>query len=94
MGKRNEELTLEALVNLLDGQEEQQALIEAGSRIREIISELSDINVLNASLIHNALEYIEYSMNVMQTSINQNPATYSVRGGQIQEDSGLFDARN
>jgi hypothetical protein len=29
----------------------------------------------------------------MKTSINKDPAMYSVKGGQLQEDSGFFDSR-
>jgi flagellar biosynthesis/type III secretory pathway chaperone len=94
MGKRNVELTLEALVGLLDGQEEQKKLKEAGKRLRNILDELAAVNDLNASLIQNALEYIEYSVNVMQSSINQNPTMYTVKGGKLKEDTSLFDAKN
>jgi flagellar biosynthesis/type III secretory pathway chaperone len=94
LNKKGEELTLAALVDLLKDQNEKNALVEVGSRIRDIMNELSEINALNASLIQNALEYIDYSLNVMKTSINQNPATYSVKGGQLQEDESLFDARH
>jgi flagellar biosynthesis/type III secretory pathway chaperone len=93
MGKKADDLTLAALIELMKEQDVQAGLAEVGKKIRETLEALSDANDLNASLIQNALEYIEYSMNVMKTSINKDPAMYSVKGGQLQEDSGFFDSR-
>jgi flagellar biosynthesis/type III secretory pathway chaperone len=94
MGKKAADLNLDKLLELLEGQAEHAQLVTIGQKMRDILNELSEINVLNASLIQNALEYIEYSLNVMQTSVNQSPTTFSVKGGQLQEGDGLFDARN
>jgi flagellar biosynthesis/type III secretory pathway chaperone len=93
MGKKADELTLSALIELMDGQEVRGKLTEAGNKIRDTLTALSDANDLNASLIQNALDYLEYSVNVIQTSVNQGPATFSVKGGQLKEDNGLFDSR-
>jgi flagellar biosynthesis/type III secretory pathway chaperone len=94
MGKSVEDLTLSALAELMKEQDVQAGLVEAGEKIRATLEQLSEANDLNATLIQNALEYIEYSMNVMKTSMNQNPSLYTVKGGQLQEDTGLFDSRN
>jgi flagellar biosynthesis/type III secretory pathway chaperone len=94
MGKNEKDMTLATLIELMEGQAEHAELIETGNKIRGIIEELSNVNVFNASLIENALDYIEYSMNVMQTSVNQNHLpTYSVKGGHIREGDSLYDSR-
>ena len=85
-------VTLSELTNALKGQDEHGELVKAGEKIRNTLNELAQENSTNASLIQNALDYIEYSMNVIQTSFNQSPAAFP--GGQAQEEASLFDASN
>jgi flagellar biosynthesis/type III secretory pathway chaperone len=93
--ERNEsELTVSELIESMEGQEEQEALKETADRIRGILAELSDINVLNASLIDNALDYIEYSMNLIRTGMNKNPAVYNLKNGEPAAESNLLDFQN
>jgi len=68
LGKRGQDMDLKALLEAMEGQAEQQPLREAGEKLRGILAELKEANEFNASLIQNALEYIDYSLNVIRTS--------------------------
>jgi flagellar biosynthesis/type III secretory pathway chaperone len=86
-------VTLSELADALKGQDEHAELVSTGEKIRKTLNELTQENNLNASLIQIELDYIEYSINVIQTSANQSPADFST-GGAHRESAGLFDARN
>ena len=94
LGKEGEKLTISALAELMEGQEEQQLLLDIRARIQGVMEELSENNLQNASLIQNALDYIEYSMNVLRYSGSQEPPMYTAQGEQITNDTGIFDVRN
>ena len=88
------ELTVGSLADMLDGQEEQAALRETGSKLKKTVSELTEANGFNASLIDNALDYVEFSLNLIRSAVEQNPAFYSVIGEPIRNEKGIFDARH
>ena len=95
VNRKEEELTLSALVAIMEGQEEKEGLVSVGERIRRVMESLSEANLYNASLIRNALDYIEYSMNVIRSSVSQIPAYYAGAGeGMTGEGPGIFDARH
>ena len=94
VNKQEEELTLSALIEMMQGQKEQEELSAAGSRIRETLGGLSEANAHNASLIKNALDYIEYSINIIRSSVSQAPPMYTNKGEQISDAPGVFDAKH
>ncbi len=94
LGSKEKDIDLGSLAELMEGQDEQAGINQVRARIREALGKLALVNELNTSLIGSALEYIEYSINVMQSSVNQELATYSVQGGKLKEDGDLFDIRN
>ena len=68
LGKQGEELDLKTLEELLPDQPEKIELAEVGRRIRTVALELQEINELNNSLVQNALEFIEYSLNIIRST--------------------------
>jgi len=60
----------------------------------ETLNELSESNRQNASLIENALEYAEYSLNIIRSAVEQNPAVYSAMGEPMQNNPGVLDVKN
>ena len=94
VNRNEEELTLSTLIEIMDGQEEKEGLVSVGDRIRQVMESLSEANLFNASLIHNALDYIEYSMNVIRSSASQTPAYYTAAGDRMTEGPGIFDAKH
>lgn len=94
LNKREHDLSLNVLIEAMDGQPEQEALAETGRRIRTTLAELSDINENNAALIQNALDYVEYSLNIIRSSVSQSPAYYTAKGDELGNSAGIFDARH
>jgi flagellar biosynthesis/type III secretory pathway chaperone len=68
LGKRGQVLDLAALIECMAGQPQQEPLREAGDRLRGILAELKEHNDFNNLLIQNALEYVNYSLNLIRTS--------------------------
>ena len=94
LNQKVEDLTLTRLIELMEGQNEQPALILTRDRIRNILEELSEINNQNGQLIQNSLEYIEYSTNVMRSSVSQQPSYYSSTGEVYLDEPGFIDTKN
>jgi flagellar biosynthesis/type III secretory pathway chaperone len=94
LGVKDGSLDIPALINLLEGQNEQDELKQLRLRIRTALDKLAAANALNASLIENALDYIEYSLNVIRSSAMQEVQTYTVQGGMLKEEGSLLDMRN
>ena len=94
LGKRGKDITLGELIELLDGKEEQVALKEVGDRIRQTLDKLREVNELNHTLIESALEYVDYSINVIRSSAEPVLPTISIKGGQVTETYTSFDSRN
>jgi len=92
---QKDELTLANIIELMDGQGEQQSLKEARDRIKAVLDELSEVNNQNGILIQNALEYIEYTTNLMQSSAGlRQPAYYSAAGEVYFDEPGFIDTKN
>ncbi len=94
LGQKGRELSLLELIELMEGQKEQEELRNVRERMRAALDKLAGANEINAMLIQTSLEYIEYSLNVMQSSVNQELSSYTVQGGVLKENGNLFDIRN
>ena len=93
LGHGGSEIDLATLLSLLDGQEEQAKLKDVGERIRSVLNELKEVNDVNNSLIQNSLDYIEYSLNVIRSSITPNQPGFPAASTKSQENFGTFDAK-
>jgi flagellar biosynthesis/type III secretory pathway chaperone len=93
LGHGSNDMDLATLIGLMEGKPEQEELRAIGNRIRETLNKLKDVNTLNGELLESSLEYIEYSMNLMRSSMQQGVPTYSLKDGQITEDFSVFDAK-
>ena len=95
LGQKEEELTLTRMIELMEGKEEQQPLIDARDRIKTVLDELREVNKQNGQLVQNALEYIEYSNNLMRSSLGQQPATYFPGSEDVfTNEAGYIDTSN
>ena len=68
LGKRGQVLDIAALIECMAGQPQQEPLRQAGNRLREVLGKLKEANDFNHMLIKNAIEYVDYSLNVIRTS--------------------------
>ena len=94
LNQKEEDLTLSRIIELMEGKEEQEALVTARDRIKSILDELKEVNHQNGQLVNNALEYIEYSTNLLRTSIGQQAPTYGPGSDdQYTDETGYIDTK-
>ncbi len=75
LGKPKTELTIKYMIELLDKQPDEQArLSELRTSLHEVLTEMSQINELNKMLTEQALELVEYDLNLLK-SMRQAPQT-------------------
>ena len=76
LNQKEDELTLAKMIELMEGKEEQLPLIEVRDRIKSVLGELREVNTQNGQLVHNALEHIEFTTNVIRSSLGHQPTVY------------------
>jgi len=86
-------LTLTQLCGLIQNQAEHEPLSNLVAGIKTKLDELKSINAQNKALIENSLEYINYSVNVIHSSIEQDKRFYDTSGQEIGPAGSFFDAR-
>ena len=94
-----ETLKLSKMIELMSSRPGEQAkLAEAHDRLQSSVRELRRINEQNRELLENALEMVEFEMNILQASkaapetANYTRSAYN-SGTQMGVDSGNFDAK-
>jgi flagellar biosynthesis/type III secretory pathway chaperone len=76
MNKKLEDLTLSFLSELMEGQPEHEALVKAIEEFAAAMGEMKAANDANKLLIENALDYIEFNINIIHSSLEAGPAGY------------------
>ena len=92
-------LMLADLVDILAQRpQEQQKLAKVHDRLKTVVHEVERVNNQNRTLIQNALEMVEFDMNMLQAmktgpeTANYNRGAYNT-GVQMGPGAGGFDAR-
>ena len=92
-------LMLADLVDILAQRpQEQQKLAKVHDRLKTVVHEVERVNNQNRTLIQNALEMVEFDMNMLQAmktgpeTANYNRGAYNT-GAQMGPGAGGFDAR-
>ena len=94
LNQKEEDLNLNLLIDLMEGRDEQKSLKEARENIKSVVLELKEVNEQNGQLVQNALDYIEYSTNVIRSSMGQQPATYASGSDDVfLDESGYIDTK-
>jgi flagellar biosynthesis/type III secretory pathway chaperone len=84
--KITDELALSDVIEILKDQPtEQEKLREAGTALRESVNKLKEINDLNKTLLESSLEFVEYSLNALRSTISPEPPEYPTK---IQSNDG------
>lgn len=98
LNKKNSELKLEELINLMQKQPEaRQELIELKQDLKDTIGDLKTINERNSRLIKESLEISEYHLNMIRSSRGYIGNNYTRKAGQFDMSMmtvGTFDAKN
>lgn len=99
LNKDVETLKLSDLITMLSARPaEQKALAEAHDKLSEAVHGLKRVNEQNKELLSNALEMVEFEMNLMQSmqaapeTANYNRGAYNT-GNTMGVSSGRFDAK-
>ena len=97
LNKKEEELTIKAIVGLLEGQnEEQKRLSQVHDNIKLTLDNVSIINDMNKNLINSSLEMMEFNIN-MYKGLYQAPETGNYNKNAYNTEAslnyGVFDAK-
>jgi len=94
LNEKEANITLTALANIISDQPEAESLNKVAARLKDSLTDLKELNDQNKVLIENALGYIDFSMNVMRSSLDGAPVVYSASGEEISSGHTLFDVKN
>ncbi|MCL2189353.1 MAG: flagellar protein FlgN [Defluviitaleaceae bacterium] len=81
LGRRGQLNDLASVIEAMEGQPQQDDLREIGVKLRGILTKLKEANDLNQVLIENALDYVDYSLNVIRTSAQAELTEYPDSAG-------------
>ncbi len=87
-----EDLTLTDIADITKDQSENKRLRDLAQRLRESVNTLKERNDQNKVLIEYSLDYIDFSMNVLRATMQNERTFYSVDGDQLNNDT-MFDAK-
>jgi len=98
LGKPPGAMKLENMIDALKNQpKEQKILQELHDRLRRTISRLQDLNIRNKELLNQAMEMVEFNMNVIRsTRMYSGSSNYSSNAAQVDVpdiEAGTFDAK-
>ena len=98
LGKPPGAMKLENMIDALKNQpKEQKILQELHDRLRRTISRLQDLNIRNKELLNQAMEMVEFNMNVIRsTRMSSGSSNYSSNAAQVDVpdiEAGTFDAK-
>ena len=91
LNKKEEDMTLSYLVTLMENQPEHAELEEIVDKTKVAVHELNDINEANKALIENALEFIDYNINLLHSTFADMPAGYGSNYEDVGEQKSFLD---
>ena len=98
LGRDPKTITLEQIAAVLKNQpEDQKKLQEVHDRLRKTVSRLQDVNNQNKDLLKEAIDMVEYNMNVIRsTRMSSGSSNYSSDASEVAgmaPQHGMFDAK-
>lgn len=98
LGKDPKTITLEQITEVLKNQpEDQKKLQNVHDRLRKTISQLQHVNNQNKELLKEAMDMVEYNMNVIRsTRMSSGSSNYSSNASEVAgmaPQHGMFDAK-
>jgi flagellar biosynthesis/type III secretory pathway chaperone len=93
MGQKSDDLSLSDVIEILTDPADQEKLREAGTILRESLNRLKEINDINKSLLESSIEFVEYSLNALRSTIAPEHPEYPTRPSAGGGDgAGTFNA--
>lgn len=94
LNKDYETLTLNVLASIIDGQHMHKELLEVNEKMRIKLENLKESNNENRLLINNSLEYIDFNLNVIKSTFEDEPTfLYNDKGKHVNIGKVFFDAK-
>ena len=98
LGKDPDKMTLASLADALKKQpEDQRKLQMVHDRLRKTVMQLQDINQSNENLLREAMEMVEFNMNVIRsTRMSSGSSNYASDASEVYgtaPQQGMFDAK-
>jgi len=94
LNKNFDDLTFSSLAELIQAQPEHPAFVAAFENFIMALDEMKQKNDENKILIADALEYIDFNMNVIHSSMDAQPAGYGDLLDSGQEPGSFIDTRS
>ena len=94
MGSNEKDIDLAKLLEIIGDQPEAAQLEEIGQSLRDALHTLKEANELNRQLLEASIEYLEYSINMVRSSVNPEPLEFPDRGNRGGDVYGSFDTSN
>ena len=73
MGLPDKDLTFSQLIEIMAGKPEEAELREVGVSLKDIVEKLKEANDLNRELLESAIDFVEYSLNALRSTIDPEP---------------------
>ncbi len=93
----NEAMTVHKLIELLEGQEEQIELKEVSQALIDVVMPLQAANRQNDELLKQSLEFVDFTMNAIQSSrqpvVTNNYQSKGQAYGSFASGQSLFDSK-
>ena len=94
LNTNHDELTFASLAELISGQPEHPAFVQAAKDFELAAQEMKEQNDNNKLLLQDALDYIEFNMNIIHSSIEAQPAGYGDLLDNTNEPGSFLDTRS
>jgi len=91
MGRTDKDIDLAKLVEIIGDQPEAEQLETIGKQLKETLHKLKEANDLNRQLLESSIEYLEYSINMVRSSVNPEPLEFPDRGANGRNVYSAFD---
>ncbi|MCL2576914.1 MAG: flagellar protein FlgN [Defluviitaleaceae bacterium] len=80
MGHKSKDLSLADVIEMLKEQpNDQEILRESGTKLKEAVNKLKEVNDINKSLLESSIEFVEYSLNALRSTIEPELPEYPTR---------------
>jgi len=93
LNEKESELTLSRLAEIIREQSEHKSFVDVAERLRIAADTLKNVNEQNKLLLQNALEYIDFTINLIRSTYEGEPAGY-MPGGETPGARSFLDVRN
>ena len=94
LNEKTGSLTLSRLAEIIQGQAEHEPFSRAADRLRSSLDALKALNEQNKLLLQNALDYVDFSINVIRSTYSGDAGGYMPDGSDAPGSRSFLDVKN